>query len=145
MKKYFSIPAIVSAILLGLLLYTGISKLQRHNDFLLALAASPLLKQHAGWLSRAVPVTELVIAALLFFPATRQKGMYAALLLLTVFTGYLTWMLQQQAPLPCSCGGFIEALSWPQHLLFNTALLAVTVTTILLNKRKDKRKERPPT
>lgn len=145
MKKYLRIPDVVSAILLGLLLYTGIGKLQQHNDFLLALAASPLLRPHAGWLSWCIPFTEIIIAALLFFPATRQKGLYSSALLLTAFTGYLAWMLLQQAPLPCSCGGFINNLSWPQHFLFNAVLLAITVTGILLNKRKDKRKERPPT
>jgi hypothetical protein len=71
--------------------------------------------------------------------------LYSSALLLTAFTGYLAWMLLQQAPLPCSCDGFINNLSWPQHFLFNAVLLAITVTGILLNKRKDKRKERPPT
>ena len=145
MKKYWLVSDIVSASILLLLLYTGIDKINRHNDFMLALASAPLLKHYAVPLSWAIPVIELLIAWLLFFTATRLKGLYAAWLLITVFTVYLAWMLLHTNNLPCSCGGFIEKLSWQQHVFFNGVLIVLISTGIVLNKRKATKKERPPT
>jgi hypothetical protein len=145
MKKYSLVSDIVSTCTLLLFLYTGIDKLSRHNDFLLALAVSPVLKPYAAILSRAIPLLELLIAGLLFFPLTRIKGLYSSLILLLLFTAYLAWMLLNEKILPCTCGGFIEKLSWPQHLAFNAVLMSMISTGIILNKRKAKRKERPPT
>jgi len=145
MNNHWLVSDIVSAMVLLLLIYTGTDKLIRHNDFMLALAAAPLLQPWAVWLSWFIPVTELLVALLLFFTGTRLKGLYAALLLMMVFTVYLVWMLLHTTQLPCTCGGFIEALSWQQHVFFNGVIIVLISFGIVLNKRKATRKERPPT
>lgn len=112
---------------------------------MLALAKAPLLQPWAVSLSWIIPVTELLTALLLFFTATRVRGLYAALILMIVFTIYLVWMLLHTTHLPCTCGGFIEKLSWQQHVFFNGVVIALISAGIVLNKRKGTRKERPPT
>ncbi|MDB5200847.1 MAG: hypothetical protein JWQ27_256 [Ferruginibacter sp.] len=109
-------------LLIFLFVYTGVSKLLDHASFETALLLSPLLRPHAAFLVIAVPVVELVVAAMLLTVTYRRAGFVSSLLLMASFTGYIAYMIVFIPHLPCSCGGILQQLSWRNHLLFNAVL-----------------------
>jgi len=120
-----------------LYLYTGGSKLMDLHLFRQQMMASPLLGSVAGLVAWGLPVLEFIVAALLFIPATRLKGLYASLALMSLFTIYLIAILIADNHLSCSCGGIVEDLSPRQHLIFNIACIALLWIGITVYKKAD--------
>ncbi|NCU03365.1 MAG: hypothetical protein GXC73_05205 [Chitinophagaceae bacterium] len=114
-------------LLLALFFYTGISKLFQHDVFLYSLHKVVFLRYGAASLSYIVPLTELLVALLLFFPRTQYYGLQISLVLLSVFTVYLLLMLLFVADLPCSCGGVLSKMSWQQHVWFNLFFIVLNI------------------
>lgn len=144
MRKELTIDIISAAILL-LFLYTGVSKLLNYSDLRFALTQSPLLapfSKIAAWL---LPASEIAIALLLFFPVTRTVGLYISLALLSILTAYLIYMVINTADLPCNCGGVITFLSWKQHILFNSFFILLTAFAIWLIRKRRKLPGAAPT
>jgi hypothetical protein len=126
---------IISAILLMLFLYTALSKLTGYEVFKNVLTASPLLKPYAAIIAWLLPATEITIVVLLFIPRFRIKGLIASVILITLFTIYLLYMIAFTPNLPCSCGGVIKLLTWPQHIVFNVFFIFLSLTGIILYRR----------
>lgn len=71
------------------------------------------------FLSWVVPGSELLIAAALLLPRTRQVGLWSAFYLMVLFTAYV-FVLKTFFKSPgCSCGGIISQLGWLGHFYFN--------------------------
>jgi hypothetical protein len=130
MKKW--IPDIIGGLLILLFTYAAISKLTDRQHFQEVLAQMLLIKYVAGFMSFALPVTELLVCTLLFMPGTRLLGFYASFGLMLVFTLYISFMILYAPHLPCSCGGFLQKLNWSQHLVFNLVFIALSATAIKL-------------
>ena len=126
----------ITAILLLLWIYTGLTKLIHYDKFSFEAGRSPFLQHIASVVAITVPITELIIAALLIIKRTRVTGLYASLFLMTLFTGYVYIMLRYAYDLPCSCGGIIELLTWEQHLIVNFTITILTAIAILLQNRQ---------
>jgi uncharacterized membrane protein YphA (DoxX/SURF4 family) len=122
MKKALLIDAI-SALLLILFLYTGISKLMDYDKFHAVLSSSPLLSPASSILAWLLPLAEIIIALLLFFLRT-------SLFLLLALTGYLIFMIVYSPKLPCSCGGVLNKMGWKQHILFNLFFIALNLIAV---------------
>lgn len=133
--KKNTIIEIIALLLVILFLYTGISKLLDYPVFKEQLAESPVLKPVAPIIAWLLPSTEFVVSILLFIPRFRLKGLYAALGLMVLFTGYIIFIMNFSQKLPCSCGGILEALSWSGHLIFNSVFVALAVVAIVLARR----------
>ncbi|HET7119590.1 MAG TPA: MauE/DoxX family redox-associated membrane protein [Hanamia sp.] len=128
---------IISALFILLFVYTAITKLIGHESFKAVLSQSPLIGIKATILSWLLPILELFTATLLFIPAMRKWGFASSLILMLIFTGYITYMILFARHLPCSCGGVISLMTWSQHLIFNiffTALAAIALRLTLRNK-----------
>jgi len=121
-----------------LFLYTGISKLIEYRVFYEQLAESPVLAPVAPVIAAALPWIEFLVMVLLIVPRWRLKGLYAGLGMMTAFTIYIIALLSFSDKLPCSCGGVIAALSWPQHIVFNSAFIAIAIVGIILQNRQKK-------
>lgn len=106
--------------------------------FYIVLRASPWLNPFSGQLVWAIPVAELLLAAGLLIIRFRRAALLLSALLLLHFTFYIAAMLLFAQQLPCGCGGIIETLTWPQHLLVNVLLTAFAFTAWQL-ERKHKR------
>lgn len=131
MKRSTSI-AIISAVLLLLYLYAALSKLVDHERFQQALQMSPLFEKRSEFVAWALPVSEIIVALLLFIPRWRLKGLYASFILLAVFTFYLVYVVSFASHLPCTCGGIIQKLSWAQHIFFNIFFMILSLIAICL-------------
>jgi len=126
---------IISILLMILFLYTGISKLTDHATFSEQLAGSPILKPVAPLIAWLIPSVEFLITVLLILPRWRLSGLYASLALISIFTIYVITLVSINDKLPCSCGGIIGSLSWPQHILVNSVFIVLSIIAIILQKR----------
>lgn len=133
--KKIAIEAI-TAILVILWIYVGISKLIEFYNFRYQLAKWTFFKPFAVFISYAVPITELLIAVLLVPKRSRLLGLWASFVLMLVFTAYVTLILSFAKELPCTCGGVISRLNWSQHLILNIFLTLISLTGILLIKKQ---------
>lgn len=111
-----------------LFVYAAISKLLDFESFRIQLGQSPILTAHADWVAWTVPLSELVVAGMLFVPRLRFWGLCASLFLMYMFTTYIVIILNFTDFIPCSCGGVLETMGWTEHLVFN--LFFVTLGTI---------------
>jgi putative oxidoreductase len=119
--------------LIGLFLYASLSKYFDFEAFRRAMYNQPFRPWFATVLIWAVPPAEILIVLLLCRERTQLQGLYAAFGLLTLFTLYIAAILLRFFPrIPCSCGGVIGALTWPEHLLFNLFFIAISLTGIKL-------------
>jgi putative oxidoreductase len=134
---------IIGSLLILLFVYTAISKLMDIPKFTFTMSRSPLIGNSASFLALAVPVIELLIAALLFVPRTRLLGLYGSLGLMTAFTLYIGYMLSFADKLPCSCGGVIGKMTWNQHLVFNIFFTLLSLLGVVLERRRRKQKKDP--
>jgi hypothetical protein len=143
-KKSVLIIDIISALLLVLFLYTSLSKLAEHETFKNVLIRSPLLNPIAGVVAWLLPVTELAIAMLLFIPCSREKGLYASFIMISLFTLYLIYMIAFTPDLPCQCGGVVKLLTWKQHIFFNLFFIFLAILGIVLYQKNKSTTSSPP-
>jgi hypothetical protein len=114
--------------------YTALNKFLHHEQFKIVLLQSPLISAMASLLAWFIPTIEILLVSLLFFQRPRLLGLYGSFLLLALFTLYIIYMLAWVPNLPCSCGGFIQLLSWKQHLLFNSFLIVLSLIAISMER-----------
>jgi len=114
--------------------YTAFYKFMEHERFLQTLTAVFIFGGYTTLLSWFVPVLELVIVALILYPRTFRIGMWCFVSAMVMFTLYILAMLIWMDKLPCSCGGVIEKLSWPQHLIFNLAFIGLGLLALRLER-----------
>lgn len=135
MKK-LPVIEITSSLLILLFSYTAISKLLIYRAFTRTLSESPLIHNGADTIAWLLPATELVVVLLLFFPASRNYGLWASAVLLLLFTLYLSYMVLFVPHLPCSCGGVLRKMSWPQHIFFNLFFLGLSILAIYVHAKQ---------
>ena len=142
----------ISYLLVFLFAYTAVSKLSLFSfaipfswenfkvvdleTFKGAMAKSPVLRPFVNELAYIIPISELIACLLLLFPLTKKWGYFLSLALLTVFTGYIIFILSVYSNnLPCTCGGVISRLSWTQHLILNSIFMLLSIKAVLSLKR----------
>ena len=124
---------VICFLLVLLFVYTALGKMLDMERFTGELRNQPFPKSWAAWIVWLLPITELLIAALLFFDRTRLIGLTGSFLLMSLFTGYTALVLSGVFhKVPCSCGGVIRQLSWPQHLVFNLFFVLISLIGIKL-------------
>jgi len=134
---------LICSVFIFLFAYTALSKLQQYHQFVSVLLKSPLIGSISEAVAWIIPTIELIIAGLLFFPRTRRPGLYGSSLLMIVFTVYLGYMILFTPHLPCTCGGVIQKMTWKQHLLFNLALTAISLSGIIIDSKHPYPRKQP--
>ncbi|WP_367112868.1 MauE/DoxX family redox-associated membrane protein [uncultured Chitinophaga sp.] len=119
-----------------LFVYTALSKWFTYNIYLYDLRRSPDLGRFALPISLLVPGLELLAAGLLLFDKTLRKGLWFSFVLMLIFTAYVAYVLIYASDLPCTCGGIIRQLSWPQHLIFNIFFTMLAAVGLHLTKKE---------
>jgi putative oxidoreductase len=134
--KRNKIVEVISALFILLFVYTATSKLIWVEDLKSILVKYPLIGNFSNLVAWSLPIVELFVALSLFIPATRLKGLFASLILMSGFTLYLIYMLLFTPSLPCTCGGMLQKLSWPQHLVLNVIYIILSLVAIRLMKKR---------
>jgi len=126
---------IIAILYMSMFLYTAFSKWSDYTMTREQMALMPLLTPVAHIIVWLLPATEIAITLLIFVQQTRKTGLYAATVLMVLFTTYIIIMMIFYPALPCSCGGFLTELSWPGHLVFNSTFILLGILAIrMLNK-----------
>jgi hypothetical protein len=112
----------LACLLIVLFTYTAIRKFTNPWPFAYVLRQIPLVQKGAGVFVWLVPCFELITTVLLVFPSQRKAGFMFSLILMTTFSIYVGAMLVFSSHLPCSCGGVLQLLNWPEHLTLNLLL-----------------------
>jgi putative oxidoreductase len=132
---------LISSVFILIFSYTAISKVLTYDTFVFHMQMSPWRLMHLtapelGWI---IPGIEILLAAILalglFYNYYQKVGLYASTVLIIIFEIYIAGMLLSGIKLPCTCGGVISSMSWPQHLVFNAILIAFGMTTLLIEKK----------
>jgi putative oxidoreductase len=127
----------IAALLILLFLYASVSKFLDFKRFVDEMNNQPLPNSWTPFLVWGIPCLEIAISAALIFEYTRMLALYASLVLMTLFTIYAIMILTHFFPyVPCSCGGVIRKLTWPQHLALNLIYVALSVLGLVLQRRK---------
>jgi putative oxidoreductase len=126
--------SICAAIVAIMLFYAAISKLadyQLSKEQMLNQVFPDWIALHLTWL---VPVVELCIATALIYKNSIVYGLYAALILLTAFSIYISLsMTGLLGRIPCSCGGILKHMSYSTHLCFNVCFMLLALVGIKPN------------
>ncbi|MDT3401257.1 MauE/DoxX family redox-associated membrane protein [Mucilaginibacter terrae] len=122
--------------LIILWLYAALSKLADFAQFKREMGKQVFPEIISQVLIYIIPGFELLTVLLLMISRTFMLGLYASLSLLSVFTVYIGMGVTHLFPkVPCSCGGILGKMGWTSHLFFNLFFLALTITTILIQKK----------
>lgn len=128
---------IISSLLILLFLYASVSKWLAFKTFIGEMNNQPFPNWMTPFLVWSIPFIEVLIAVGLIFEKTRVQSFYASLILMLAFTIYTVAILFHAFKyIPCSCGGVIRKLTWPQHLFFNLFFVAISILGIILKKRE---------
>lgn len=120
---------LIPGLLVLLFLYTAITKLKDPTGFVGAMQHNPVLVNYALFLRWLIPILEIGIVILLFIPTYRRSGLLSGAILMACFSGYVGYMLLISSDLPCTCGGIIENMTWPQHFWVNIILTVTSFTS----------------
>jgi len=128
---------IISSLLILLFLYASVSKWLAFKLFIGEMNNQPFPNWLTPFLVWSIPFIEVIIAIGLIFEKTRIPALYASLFLMLAFTIYtVVILLHAFKYIPCSCGGVIRKLTWPQHLFFNLFFVGISLLGIFLKKRE---------
>ncbi|OQP55921.1 hypothetical protein A4H97_20245 [Niastella yeongjuensis] len=128
---------IISSLLILLFLYASVSKWLAFKTFIGEMNNQPFPNWMTPYLVWGIPIIEVLISIGLMFEKTRVSALYASFVLMTAFTIYTVAILLHAFDyVPCSCGGVIRKLTWPQHLFFNLFFVVISLLGIWLKKRE---------
>jgi putative oxidoreductase len=128
---------LISSLLILLFLYASVSKWLAWRTFIGDMNNQPFPNWMTPILVWTIPTVEVLIAVALIFEKARVKAFYASLFLMSAFTIYTVAILFHAFRyIPCSCGGVIRKLTWPQHLFFNLFFVGISILGIILKKRE---------
>ncbi len=129
----------ISSLLILLFLYASISKFLDFSRFIDEMNNQPLPHFLKPFLIRGLPGLEILISITLIFECSRMAGLYASLILMTLFTLYTGLVLFHFFRyVPCSCGGVIRKLTWGQHMVFNLFFVGLALAGIILQRKRSK-------
>src|SRR5690606_9183045 len=115
----------------ALFVYSCMDKLAQRSAFEIQVGKSPILTGHETFVSWAIPITELVIAVLLFLPWTRLIGYYGFFTLMVGFAIYIGMLMSGADHPPCGCNALFESLSLKDHVYINLAFIGMSMYGIL--------------
>ena len=129
---------VICALLVMLFVYASISKIRTFETFKVQLEKSPYVSDIAGFVAWSLPLAELLVVVLLIIKKTRLIGLYAALFMMLLFTGYIYAILHFSYYVPCSCGGILSKMNWNDHLIFNYIFTFLALLGIILENKPKK-------
>ena len=128
---------IISSLLILLFLYASVSKWLAFKTFIGEMNNQPFPNWMTPFLVWSIPIIEVLSVVGLIFEKTRMQSLYASLFLMLAFTIYtVAILLHSFKYIPCSCGGVIKKLTWPQHLFFILFFVGISLLGIILKKRE---------
>lgn len=126
---------LISALYILLFVYTGVNKFIAMEGLYEVLPKYPLIGDFYVLVAWGLPSLEILLALLLVFPKTKLIGLYGGTVLMLLFTFYVAYLMMFATHMPCTCGGMLQKLSWPQHLAFNIFYVVLGLIAIRILKK----------
>jgi len=133
-----SVLFVIRLVLIWLYSYVAFSKWFSFGQFVHDMHNQPFARWLADILIGVLPLLELAVAVLLFFPKLAIWGFRLSVVLMGAFTLYVgAVLLGVFNRVPCGCGGFLSGLGWGQHIAVNLVLLVVSMAGWYLHKNTE--------
>ncbi|WP_345329433.1 MauE/DoxX family redox-associated membrane protein [Mucilaginibacter defluvii] len=134
--KYYLLE-VFCLLLSALFIYTAVSKWADFNRYVEQVRNQPFPHWSFPLAIYGLPPVELLIGFMVLINRTRLIGLWTYFIVMLFFTVYVVLILMHVfGRVPCSCSGFINTLSWPQHLIFNGLVTMLAGISILINRQK---------
>ncbi|SDF80831.1 hypothetical protein SAMN05216464_1341 [Mucilaginibacter pineti] len=131
------ILTVIVLLMAALFFYASIMKLIDIDRSRIEMMKQVFPRPVANILVWAIPVTEIIVAIVLLYPKTRIMGLFLALTLMFLFTGYIILVLAHYfRVVPCSCGGILEHMTYRTHIVFNIFFLLLSLSGIIIYYRE---------
>lgn len=129
---------ILAGSIVFLFMYTALSKLLDLNLFIGQINNQPFPNWMTPYIATLVLLVEVSIVVFLIWQKMKKTGFILSIITMSIFSIYtILVLLKVFDRVPCSCGGVIKQLSWPQHMFFNLAYLLISIVGLVLyNKQK---------
>jgi thiol-disulfide isomerase/thioredoxin len=127
--------AFACAVLAGVFALAAVAKLVDRAGAPDAVRAFGVPARLARPVAVLLPVAEIVVAALLLFPATSVWGGLGALVLLTAFIAAITANLRRGQRPTCHCFGQLHAAPVGWHTVVRNTLLAAVAALVVIRAR----------
>ncbi len=112
--------------------YSAIAKTGSYNAFLVRFSRIPIIYSTETWFLAPVLIAiEILVAVVILFEKSKLMGYLGAGFLLIIFTAFLISKIFGASSEQCMCGGILESLTLPQHIIFNLALLSLIVLRLI--------------
>lgn len=134
------LPVVILYSYAFLYMYTGYDKLTHLKTFIKGNKSLPYVGEYAVYIGWGIPLLEILLAVLLILPfITLQRiALSASVVLMGIFTLFLSLMMQFVPDRLCQCGGVIESMGWTTHLIFNLVWLVAGIYALrklIINKK----------
>lgn len=133
-----TIPFAVSIFFVILFCYASISKIFDFRNFQSQLGQSPGLAGYEIVVAYGIISLQMIAVILLCLRNSRFLGLWFTSGILSVFAGYIAFILIYSENLPCTCIGLFEKISWKGNLILNIGLIITTVTGIIVYRSEIK-------
>lgn len=119
-----------------LYLYAGIYKGSNVLRFREEMAESPLLSPVLiPLISLLLPVLELGLGLFLLFKIKLRITLWASFCLMVLFTFYMVFLYFGFEHPPCACGGILNEMDYPAHIVFNIVFSIITGFLVYLYEK----------
>lgn len=140
--SYSTVIVFIAVLLILFWTYAAGIQLSDFNRFKREMNNQVFSNRTSRILTFIIPSLEIIAAILLVNPLTRLMGMKLSLLLMLIFSTYITLaLLNVYSRMPCNCAGLLGSNStWEANLILNLIVTAVAAAGLILNlKFKERR------
>jgi hypothetical protein len=134
-----TIPFTVSIFFVILFCYACISKILDFRNFQSQLGQSPGLAGYKLVVAYGIISLQMIAVILLCFRTSRFLGLWITFGILSVFAGYVAFILIYSKNLPCTCIGLIEIISWKGNLILNIGLMIIALAGIFIAEKRNQK------
>jgi uncharacterized membrane protein YphA (DoxX/SURF4 family) len=104
-KLLTAIPYVLATLLTA----SAVAKIRDLDYFSFYLTSITFIGEpYRGWLAFIVPMSEVIVACLLFLPPSRRFGLYTCAMLLSIYMIFLSIMVMDPYAPACACFGQIK-------------------------------------
>jgi hypothetical protein len=133
-----TIPFAVSIFFVILFCYASISKILDFRNFQSQLEQSPGLAGYEIVATYGIISLQMITVILLCFQPFRILGLWFTFGILSVFAGYVAFILIYSKNLPCTCIGLFQKINWKGNLILNIGLMIITLIGIIVYRSEIK-------
>jgi hypothetical protein len=121
------ISEVIVFILILVWAFTFASKIFDFDTFNRQIKGAHLLSSGGSILPYALQAIHLGLIIMLLNKKWKKIGLLTSFCILSLYTGYLVYILKFAPSIPCSCIAVFRGMNWNDQLYFNFSVLAINI------------------